>query len=197
MQSLTRREMVGLGGIAALLLGVGCLQTSTAHAQERIRPPGAPDDEAFLALCVKCQKCLMVCETGVIEGLALAESLAGMSTPVLNFDYSWCNFCGKCYGVCPTGALVAPDKAEGGIRGKAVVDRESCIAWSWNGCTVCRDVCPYDAIEMDEKMRPSVIAESCTGCGLCEMSCPNASVRSFGESSKSKGIRIEPDGKRK
>lgn len=45
-----------------------------------------------------------------------------------------------------------PQLPEGGLpgylpgNGKAVIDRTQCV-----GCTVCAQVCPFDAIEKEEK----------------------------------------------
>ena len=57
----------------------------------------------------------------------------------------------------------------------AVVDEEKC-----NGCGICVDRCPFEAIEMKgsatpEEQKSSVDADRCKGCGLCILTCkPNA-----------------------
>lgn len=197
----TRREALSLAGLSAVMLGVGALSPramADAAAEDidkpLLRPPGYAEgsEDAFLSRCHRCQKCLSVCETNVLETCSAARSIRGAGTPVLNFDYSWCNFCGRCYEVCPTGALVPSSDDKPPIIGIARINAESCVAWSWSGCTVCSDVCPEEAIVLDEDMRPSVIEDACTGCGLCELRCPNASLRSFGDSSRTKGIVVYP-----
>ena len=54
-------------------------------------------------------------------------------------------------------------------RTAAVVDKEECV-----NCGICADVCPEEAIVVDE------IAvfdpRKCTGCGLCVEECPNESI---------------------
>ena len=194
MANLTRREAIGIVGVGVLLLSAECLPSANAApAQSAVRPPGAPvSEKEFLARCIRCQKCIDACDTRVIETMSLGSSLKGAFTPVLNFDYSWCNLCGRCWQVCPTGALSAGRIQESSPKVPAIaeVDRASCIAWSWSGCTICFDECPEEAIELGEHGGPYVLDDKCTGCGLCQLKCPNASVRSFSDGNKQKGIVV-------
>ncbi len=47
----------------------------------------------------------------------------------------------------------------------ATVDKEECIA-----CGACVDVCPVDAITLDDTA--VIDAETCTECGACVDECP-------------------------
>jgi ferredoxin len=47
----------------------------------------------------------------------------------------------------------------------AIVDEDTCI-----GCGACVDVCPVDAISMNDKAK--IDADSCTECGACVDECP-------------------------
>lgn len=47
----------------------------------------------------------------------------------------------------------------------AVVDEDTCI-----GCGACVDVCPVDAISMNDKAK--IDADTCTECGACVDECP-------------------------
>ena len=52
------------------------------------------------------------------------------------------------------------------------------------GCKVCIDLCPYSAIEFDERRQVSVINEAmCKGCGSCAGYCPSgaAQIKHFNE----------------
>jgi heterodisulfide reductase subunit A len=52
---------------------------------------------------------------------------------------------------------------------------------SCSSCGVCAEVCPFQAIEMDEKNQPVVNSASCKGCGTCAASCRSgaASLKGF------------------
>ena len=57
------------------------------------------------------------------------------------------------------------------------IDPDICI-----GCQVCVGLCPYSAIEFDERHRVSVVNEAvCKGCGSCAAYCPSgaADIRHF------------------
>ncbi len=68
------------------------------------------------------------------------------------------------------------------------IDPDICI-----GCRICIGLCPYSAIEFDERRMVSVVNEAvCKGCGSCSGFCPSgaASSRHF----KSRQIFAEVDG---
>lgn len=44
------------------------------------------------------------------------------------------------------------------------------------GCSVCKDVCPHQAISITQKVEIDEI--DCTGCGLCVQACPSQALRS-------------------
>ncbi len=64
-----------------------------------------------------------------------------------------------------------------------------------NGCEICVEVCPYNALKMDDKIAVSDRAK-CDGCGMCVMACKvNAIVLQnkallFKESREVAGIRV-------
>jgi heterodisulfide reductase subunit A2 len=68
------------------------------------------------------------------------------------------------------------------------IDPEVCA-----GCQTCIGLCPYTAIEFDERKGVSVVNEAlCKGCGSCAGFCPSgaAQIRHFSE----KQIFAELDG---
>jgi heterodisulfide reductase subunit A len=55
----------------------------------------------------------------------------------------------------------------------AEVDPDMCV-----GCRICLTLCPFSAIEFDERRNISVVTESvCKGCGTCQASCPSGAIR--------------------
>lgn len=155
-----------------------------------LRPPGAIDEDEFLAKCNRCQRCVQVCPTRVIVPLSLSEGIIRLNTPEVSFSTSYCNSCLKCSQVCPTGALQPVTKETLDI-GVGVIIEEDCVAFDWIGCTVCKDECPEKAIILDENKRPVVIPEKCNGCGICEHKCPSTSVT---KKAKGKGIIVKRRG---
>ena len=124
---------------------------------ERVRPPGALDESAFLARCIKCGQCMRVCPTNVIQPDWMTSGLEGLWSPVLNFRMgtSGCQVnCIACGHVCPTAAIrpLSLDERmgthtfseKGPVRiGTAFVDRGRCLPWAMNRpCIVCQENCP-------------------------------------------------------
>jgi heterodisulfide reductase subunit A len=61
------------------------------------------------------------------------------------------------------------------------------------GCQICIGLCPYSAIEFDERRGVSVVNEAvCKGCGSCAGFCPSGAAR--GRHFKSEQIFAEIDG---
>jgi len=58
---------------------------------------------------------------------------------------------------------------ESGRKAVAVVDSEKCT-----GCSICVDVCPVGAIEVNEQA--VINADACTGCAACTWECPNEAI---------------------
>jgi len=201
--------VVGAAAIAPVLRAAGGGGGSRAH--DAIRPPGALDEEAFLARCVTCGACVASCPTGVIISDLGRTGVEGLFTPVLDTRRGWCEpSCIRCGQVCPTGAIAtlepAAKQAIGGPAkvtvGTAFLDRGRCLPWAMDTpCIVCEEMCPTSpkAVWLEDTevvgrngapvvvQKPHVQPEMCTGCGLCENRCPvgeRAAIRvsSVGES---------------
>ena len=161
-----------------------------------LRPPGAVREKQFLASCIKCGMCVEACPYDALE-LAKPGENKPVGTPYYTPRTNPCFMCEDipCVPACPTGsldkALVSERDESGELKlnidlakmGLAVIDRDTCIAYSGIQCDACYRACPLidKAITIDytrnirtgkHAMRaPVVHSEACTGCGLCEKAC--------------------------
>jgi len=74
---------------------------------DRLRPPGALEENDFLAACIKCGQCVQVCP---VEAIKLADGDEGfaLGTPYIDARVQACDFscdATQCVLACPTGAL--------------------------------------------------------------------------------------------
>lgn len=84
----------------------GWLPLAKAHGP-RLRPPGALDEDSFLASCIKCGQCVQVCPVVAIV-LADVDEGFGIGVPYIDARAQACDFsCDavQCVLACPTGAL--------------------------------------------------------------------------------------------
>lgn len=165
-----------------------------------IRPPGSVAEEEFLERCIKCDQCINVCPTNVLQPSTLKEAgLEGLWTPVMDFRTGFCQLnCTLCSEVCPTGAIQKISLAQklglgkyvdqGPIRlGTAFFNQGRCLPWAMQTpCVVCEEVCPTSpkAIGTYQETitrwdgqkvvlnKPYIRPELCIGCGICERECP-------------------------
>ena len=165
-----------------------------------IRPPGSVAEPEFLEKCIKCDQCINVCPTNVLQPATLKEGgFEGLWTPVMNFNIKHCQLkCNLCSEVCPTGAIrkisVAEKLGEGEfaeqgpvILGTAFINTSRCLPWANQiPCVVCEEVCPVSpkAIQtIDEEVKdvygnkvvlnkPFIVPDLCIGCGICQSECP-------------------------
>ena len=151
------------------------------------RPPGAGGEEAFLARCIRCARCVQACPYGSIRLGSISDG-GGTGAPYLRFREVPCYMCEDlpCIKSCPTDAL-DPDLTEVTrmVLGTAVItDREACLSLNGIRCEICYRVCPLIdkaiTIEKHEQkitkrhtvFEPVVHKDVCTGCGICENACP-------------------------
>ncbi len=203
------RRRVLLTAVAGVLaypfLRLSAAVNPTAFSKKAIRPPGSVEESEFLERCIKCDQCINVCPTNVLQPSTLAEGgLEGLWTPVMDMRIGFCQLnCTLCSEVCPTGAIqkislekklgVGAHAADGPISvGTAFFNRGRCLPWAMETpCVVCEEVCPvspkaigtYDVQikRWDGTMvllnRPYMRPELCIGCGICEHECPVADDR--------------------
>ncbi|RLI45990.1 hypothetical protein DRO69_04085 [Candidatus Bathyarchaeota archaeon] len=80
-----------------------------------------------------------------------------------------CIFCKKCEAACPEDAIYVVKP----FRGSLQVDTNLCP----EGCQICADICPSDAIIIDEDKKLVVTEEFCIYCGACQLVCPEKAIK--------------------
>lgn len=176
---VSRRRFLGaaVGGFGGLVL-VDRVAFASAVAEPPLRPPGARSEAELLERCVRCAVCMQACPTNAVQPDLAPGGFAGFFAPVLVMRLGGCDpECTRCGEVCPTGALRALD-APGKRRwviGTAVVEPERCLRARGDGCRICAETCPFEAVEIVPGAGGAgvrILADRCTGCGLCEFRCP-------------------------
>lgn len=188
------------GALAYPFLRFSKAVNAKAYSKKAIRPPGSVAEPEFLERCIKCDQCVNVCPTNVLQPATLSEAgLEGLWTPVMDFRTGFCQLnCTLCSEVCPTGAIQKIDlgkklgrgehEAAGPVRlGTAFFNQGRCLPWSMETpCVVCEEVCPVspkaigtyeqEITRWDGKQvllnKPYMRPELCIGCGICEHECP-------------------------
>lgn len=147
---------------------------------DRVRPPGALPEEAFLTRCLRCGECVAACPTNTLQPAWLQAGVWGLFSPIAVARRGACDpDCAECGRVCPTGALRPLPLGEKmwAKMGTAQILLQKCLAWEWGKpCLVCKGVCPYGTIEMrrvdsSPVTVPFVLGTRCVGCGACENRC--------------------------
>lgn len=122
-----------------------------AHNPLLIRPPGAVEEQEFLARCVRCGECMKVCPNNALHPAFFEAGLEGLWTPLLIPRIGYCEHsCVLCGQVCPTGAIRKLDERHKlGIEqppvriGTAMYDLGRCLPWAMAiPCIVCEEFCP-------------------------------------------------------
>jgi formate hydrogenlyase subunit 6/NADH:ubiquinone oxidoreductase subunit I len=155
--SIPRRKAIFAAFIGVLFYPFVRASGRTTHdfSTQVIRPPGSVEELEFLERCIKCDQCIRVCPTNVLQPAWFEAGLEGLWTPILNFRMGHCQLnCTACGQVCPTGAIqrVSVEEklgwgkhAEAGpiVLGTAHFDMGRCLPYSKNiPCVVCEEVCP-------------------------------------------------------
>jgi polyferredoxin/formate hydrogenlyase subunit 6/NADH:ubiquinone oxidoreductase subunit I len=191
-----RRALTGLAAGAALVP----LLRAGPH-EKLLRPPGALDEPAFLARCLRCGECIRVCRPHALHSSLFESGLEELWTPVVVPRIGYCQpSCVLCAQACPSGAIRRFTPQEKGWQGDSAVapeapirigtaffDRGRCLPWAMaTECLVCEEWCPVSpkAVYLREadvplpdggtkKLRqPYIAADRCVGCGACECACP-------------------------
>ncbi len=135
------------------------------------RPPWSAPEGLFAELCTRCDACLPVCPTGLIQ-----RGDGGF--PVADFAASSCTFCGDCARACTTGAIAGDLTLPPWHY--AVAISATCLPQRGVECRICGEACDARAIRFTPRRGcvalPEVDAAACTGCGACLAPCPVGAI---------------------
>ncbi len=177
--SLTRREALALGLTAVGSLAAGFALRGIDGAEAAVlRPPGALDEAAFAAACIRCFQCGSVCPNQCIQFRTLGDGPVQAFTPYIHPREQACILCMRCTQACPTDALTPiaddPERIAAEVRmGVAVVDEDMCYSYAGRTCGVCYYACPFPdtALRLKAYAQPVIDEDACVGCGNCERAC--------------------------
>ena len=196
-----RRELLLSGLFGLLFFPMTRLSGGVRKNFQRgvIRPPGSVAEDEFLRRCIKCDQCIRVCPTNVLQPALFEAGLEGLWTPIMISKMGWCELnCTLCSQVCPTGAIreisiaeklgIGPFEGRGPVKtGTAFYNQGRCLPWAMDtSCVVCEEVCPVSPkaiftrnVEVTDRWgatielkRPYIDPVKCIGCGICEHECP-------------------------
>lgn len=191
------RRTFTFGALGALaLFGLGSV--TLLPNKPLCRPPGGQDEDSFLEGCIHCERCREICPRTAIAPTKIEKGLLVARTPSMNFKQGWCDFCEeieggpRCIAVCPTNALRKDTEVATVIIGKAVLNRDWCLAAKGMGCHVCVDECRYEALELGYDKVPVIDFDACNGCGACENVCISLSSGSITVGATDRAIIVIP-----
>jgi polyferredoxin len=199
--AVSRRELVLAGCFGLFFFPMARLSGGVRKNFSRsvIRPPGSVAEDEFLRRCIKCDQCIRVCPTNVLQPAMFEAGLEGLWTPIMISKMGWCELnCTLCSQVCPTGAIreisiaeklgTGPFEGKGPVKtGTAFYNQGRCLPWAMDtSCVVCEEVCPVSPkaiftrnVEVIDRWganlqlkRPYIDPDKCIGCGICEHECP-------------------------
>ncbi|MBO5658430.1 MAG: 4Fe-4S dicluster domain-containing protein [Duodenibacillus sp.] len=181
MKKWDRRDVL-LGGSAVAVAGACGFSISMlarrSEAKGLLRPPGALEEKAFLASCIKCGQCIQVCPYHALNLLDLTSGI-DMGTPMIDPRRRGCYLCDlfPCVLCCPSGALDSRVQSIDQVRmGTAYVNKPD-RCWARDGRAVPEDwietlIGHGNATELEKGLNVRLRRQMGTSCRLCVEVCP-------------------------
>ncbi|MBT9139203.1 MAG: NADH-dependent phenylglyoxylate dehydrogenase subunit beta [Syntrophomonadaceae bacterium] len=132
-------------------------------------------------LCTACKTCEQVCIEVHSKSKTMLGAIKKSPKPRTRVEIKYlpekgtlkavqCVQCGKakCIEICPAEALAKNE------RGVVLCDWEKCV-----GCTLCEEVCPFQAIFVDEDLDKALKCDLCYGVSdeaACVVACPTKAL---------------------
>jgi len=110
--------------------------------------------------------CQKECSTGAIK--CSYQRSKKTETIDVHIDESLCIYCKRCEWACPFDALMVKKP----FLGKVEFNVDLCP----EGCKVCVDICPANAVQPDENGKPEVSRNFCVFCFACQKVCPEEAI---------------------
>lgn len=135
-----------------------------------IRPPGAVEEDAFLAGCIRCYRCQDVCEPGAIQFYTESDG-KHYHTPYVDPAIRACTLCMKCTQICPTGVLEPMELEDKSKVEMASVELREDLCLSYKAKRIRNEQAML--MEMGREATESEADIERRGpCGECYMFCP-------------------------
>ena len=121
-------------------------------------------EKCDITCMLKCQEACPVdainIETRRVEG---ATEITGV-----NVDEGLCFYCKQCEDACPFNLI----KVERDFKGSVEIETDKCP----EGCMACVDICPSDALRLDDEGKLELNQQFCILCSACEKVCPEDAI---------------------
>ena len=181
MKKIQRRDVIKCTGLLGV---VGCLGVGVSFLAKRsegkglLRPPGALEEEDFLASCIKCGQCIQVCPYHSLQFLDMSEGI-DMGTPAIDPSKRGCFLCDllPCVLCCPSGALDDNTRERGDVRMGVAVIKEPEKCWAASQRPVPQGwideiVSHGDSTELEKDFNKRLGNKVDVPCDLCVFVCP-------------------------
>jgi len=143
---------------------------STPLLEEELFPIPTREIEVEMARCeIGCGlKCQEVCPVEAIKVEVESTPDGRKRITGVKVDEDSCLYCKRCEAACPLSLIQVRKPLSGTIN----IRRELCP----ENCRVCVDICPSQAIELDNEGKPTELPEFCIFCTACEKVCPEGAI---------------------